>query len=672
MAIPRRGRTRRPLQPPVAPEPPCRGSRDPSEPENPEIRKPERTVLRRVLLLVPLALGGCGDLLQPSDRIPTTLEVSDFGVLATEGDEVALDVTVFDQYGEPFGAIPGWAGPIWDFPASIVAEENGGLLAVGPGEANGTVRVGELSRPARVRVNPRSLALDFAAVYATQPVQTPEGDVPLVAGREALLRVFLRGDQRSFFQPQVRVGIYQGTRLMETLTLEPGGDSIPLRLREGDLRNSWNVTLPADYIRPGLGVVVEADPAGVVPLSTGARTRFPEAGIHALAVVEVPKLWLRLVPIRQIGPGTTGRIDEGNLETFIEPLLAMFPITEYDVDIAEPFETSSSSATMDGWTDILYELDALRVAEGSGRYYYGVLQASPSTPYAGLGFVGYPAAIGYDQLPRAAETLAHELGHNFGRPHSPCGGAAGVDPSYPYADGSIGMFGYDAARGVVKDPATQRDVMSYCAPRWASDFTYRRVLDFRLSGDNGTGETGAASDARPSLLVWGGIRGGEAVLEPAFELTTRPALPAEAGPYTVEGLDANGAVVFSIAFAPRSVADGSSDARSFAFAIPVEQAQPDRLARLRLRGPGIDVERGRAAAAGKVAAAKFSARAEGRGLRLRWSAAERPAALVRDARTGRIISFARGGDVELAAGASEVEVLLSDGVRTERGSVRVR
>ena len=33
--------------------------------------------------------------------------------------------------------------------------------------------------------------------------------------------------------------------------------------------------------------------------------------------------------------------------------------------------------------------------------------------------------------------MSHELGHNFSRPHAPCGGVANPDPNYPYAGGVL-------------------------------------------------------------------------------------------------------------------------------------------------------------------------------------------------------------------------------------------
>ena len=53
-------------------------------------------------------------------------------------------------------------------------------------------------------VNPDEVLLSLPVVYLTQAIQRPKGDVPLLSNREALLRVFLVGDQEhAFFEPEV-------------------------------------------------------------------------------------------------------------------------------------------------------------------------------------------------------------------------------------------------------------------------------------------------------------------------------------------------------------------------------------------------------------------------------------------------------------------------------------
>ena len=633
--------------------------------------------MRSALLtaLASVALAGCGDLLPDSNRVPTSLRLERDTVTVLQGDTAGLRVTVLDQNGEPFDRIPSWAGPVWTVEGGAVLSSGASIVGVAPGEARGTVSVGKLSTTAVLRVNPRSLQLTVDGAYLTQSVQRPDGSVPLVAGRDALLRVFLRGDQINFFRPQVRVQLLRGGAVQETLTLQATSDSIPVARREGDLRSTWNVLIPGARVQPGLSMVVEADPAGAVPRKAGSVARFPATGAIALDVRAVPRMWLRLVPIRQLVHNTTGAVTEANKGLYVRDLVAMHPIADYDVDVRAPYSTSASSATGDGWLTIIEEIAALRTADASGRYYYGLLTAQPGSGIAGLGYIGFPVAIGYDILPDGANTLSHELGHNFGRRHTPCGNPTGVDPAYPYPGALLGAFGYDILSGAVKNPDTERDVMSYCRPRWPSDYTYRAVFDFRRAGDNQT-SGGTPAPSEPSLLVWGRLGGGGSVIEPAFEISTRPALPSRPGPYTLQGVDAAGAVLFSLPFAGEEVADSDTGARHFAFALPARMAQTERLAALRVTGPGVAVERLRANRAARPGVRPLAPRATGRRVgrevRLEWSRAELPMALVRDARTGQVLSFARGGAARMETGARDLDVTFSDGVRSVRATVEVQ
>lgn len=631
--------------------------------------------MMRSTLLLALALAGCGDLLPDSGRVPTSLRLERDTVTVLEGEEVGVRLAVLDQHGQAFERIPAWAGPVWTLAGSSVAAEGTTLRGVAPGQTLGTVSVGKLSANAVLRVNPRALEL-VAEAYVTQSVQRSDGSVPLVAGRDGFLRVFLRGDQPNFFSASVRVQLFRDGVLQQTIPLAPSTDSIPTVRREGDLRSSWNARIPAETMQPGLSMVVEADPAGAVPRKPGSRARLPAVGTMALDVRTVPKLWLRLIPIHQSGLGRTGGVTAANKDDYVRDLLAMYPIAAHDVDVRATYTTTVWANTGESWSAMLNEIRALRTLDQSGRYYYGILNAGASPVYLGLGYLGYPAAIGFDVLPEASGTLAHELGHNFNRRHTPCGNPSGTDPAYPYADAAIGVFGYDLVSGLVKTPTADKDLMSYCRPRWVSDYTYQAVLNFRAAGDNGTRERAADAPAEPSLLVWGRVGGATSVIEPAFELTTAPVLPARPGPYTLQGLDAGGAVLFSLPFDGEALAEHDTRERQFAFAIPARMAHPERLARLRVTGPGVAAERGRADGSARPglrpAAPRMLGRRVGGEVRLEWPQAGLPMALVRDARTGEVLSFARGGAARLQTGARELDVVFSDGIRSVRDGMVVQ
>ena len=58
------------------------------------------------------------------------------------------------------------------------------------------------------------------------------------------------------------------------------------------------------------------------------------------------------------------------------------------------------------------------------------------------------------------------------------------------------------------------------------------------------------------------------------------------------------------------------------------------------------------------------ARHIGNGASITWNAQRYPLAVVRDAKTGEILSFARGGAAMVETSASDLELTLSDGVQS--------
>jgi hypothetical protein len=498
-------------------------------------------------------------------------------------------------------------------------------VAVSAGEtATATVAYAATPRP--------SLDLRIAAVQLTQGVQTLGNTVPLAAGRDGLLRVFVVANEANTAAPAVRVRLYDGDTFLQTFTIDAPGAATPTSADEGALGSSWNVRVPGELIRPGLELLAEVDPADAVPEGDETDNRFPATGRRAVTVRTLGALDLMLVPVKQNATGLTGRVSAANRDEYLDLIRRIYPIPGYDAAVHAVFTTEGPLQSDDAngaWGALQSELDALRIAEDNGRLYYGVVQLAYDGGQTARSITGVPAAVGFDKPSERARMAAHELGHMWGRDHAPCTATAGLDPDYPYADGAIGVYGYDLIAGVLKPPGTP-DVMGLCQNPWISDYTWRGVLDFRLSA-------GRSAAVVPSLLVWGRIERGAAVLEPAFEVVTRPSLPARGGAYVVEGVTAGGRRAFRLAFDPVYPADQPRRTGHFAFAVPLDRAVAGSLERIRLTGPGIgEVVRGRAAESGVM-----------------W----------RDPRTGQVLGFSRGrGRSALEAG---VEAVVSYGVRRE-------
>jgi hypothetical protein len=157
------------------------------------------------------------------------------------------------------------------------------------------------------------------------------------------------------------------------------------------------------------------------------------------------------------------------------------------------------------------------------------------------------------------------------------------------------------------------------------------------------------------------------VLEPAFEIVTRPSLPARGGEYVVEGKAADGSRVFSLNFTPDEIADDPQHARLFAFAVPLLSQHAARVATIRLAGRGREVVSTRTVEMpqpGSRVQPISVRRTAGGQVSVEWDAAAHPMLLVRDGSTGQILSFARGGSIQLPAGHRELSVAFSNRVQS--------
>jgi hypothetical protein len=616
-----------------------------------------------------LLVAACGDvpLLEPSAaRLPADLQiVADRDVLIT-GEATALRLVLRDQHGRPFEHLPPWAAPVWRTTnTNVLRLGNGAAEAAAPGEAHVRVEVGDRSASLRMRVNPVGVRLGMHA-YVTQSVQNWGNTLPLVAGRDAVLRVFLSADQVNFFGPVIRARFFRNGVEVQAIVSKPR-DGIPVQVSEGVLASSYNVVVPGSVLRPGTAMLVEALTEGVVPVLGGSVQQFPASGQPvALEVRDVPPFSIRFVPVIQPG-AAMGNVSTSNVGQFMAATQAVYPLGEVEVDVRQPYTSTATTATEAGWSQLLNEVRVLRLLDGDTRYYHGIVRRLAQ--WAGLGYIAHPVALSYDALPAASWTVAHELGHNWGRYHAPCGNPAGVDTAFPHAGGTIGVYGLQFSQQQVHGPSTP-DLMGYCSPRWISDYTYLAVAAFRVNE-----AARAQAVGGPGLVVWGRITAaGQVTIEPPIRVA-RTIEPPRSGPYRIEGLDAAGGLVFAADFAADDVSEGAHGERHFAFTLPLDDARARRLASLRMRGGGVRGELApRAAAApgiqpGQPAAAPPtpSVRARstaGRRAEVTWDARQHPLVVVRDARTGQVLSLARGGHVQLATDATELELDVSDGVRS--------
>ncbi len=453
--------------------------------------------------------------------------------------------------------------------------------------------------------NPREATIKIAAAYITQAAQNLDGTVPLVAGRDGLLRVFATSDVVNSWGIEGHVTVFTGPGQWEgSMTAPEGG--IGLEVEESRLDSSFNMQIPGEQLGPGSTVLIRLTPdsdANLTQASQLVTSLTPD-------VREVPPLDVKIVPIQygwhknSVANDAVAEFSRDLVERDSEDQLRFtrqfLPISELKLSLREPYITFADT-TQEGGVGILNEVQLLRHVEAGGtdQYYHGLL-SFPNFSGPGWGFGGIAANIpAYTALTishstdgsfggdRFGETFAHELGHDVNLRHAPGCGAGGADWDYPHEDATIGVWGYDVTAGAsgLKPPGIF-DYMSYCDPTWVSDYYFEKSLD-HLSRP-GRGAQASISRTR-TLVLWGGIANGNLHLEPPLALDAPLKLPGNSGPYRVSGFDDQGRVLFSYDFTPDPTDHGGS---TFVFAVPFRLAWAEGLDRVTLSGPegsvGID------------------------------------------------------------------------------------
>ena len=597
------------------------------------------------------------------------------------------------------GAFPDLSPGVWQVSTSAFSANATRYTPATPTQSV-TVAVGELAA-ANVAFTGTPILANFevSSAYLTQAIQTPDGATPLVAGREALLRVFLSASLANDWRPNVRVTLFQNTTELGTLDATSDALSVPLSVNEGNLAQSWNVRVPANLMVPGLRMLVRADPERTITADDDIGDNvWPRSGQpQPIQVIAVGTWRVVLVPVVSLPTNVPGNVTEANKESFLSLARRLLPVADVSVRVRAPFTVGGaplqSTNGNDAWSNVLQELNATRAIEGApGEYWYGVLNVAHTGGIAGLGYVPGRAAIGWDYLPSGDGVAAHEWGHNLSRRHAPCGGVTGADPQYPHAGGTIGSHGWNSATNTIVFPGAT-DLMGYCGNQWISAFNWTSMLAYRSSVNNAItlpSRVAEAAMGTDRLLVYGGVRNGRVEVQPAFLVPGAGASPDadQVGDMMlrVEALDAEGRVLASALTAAQEIDHTDGDQRAFAASLPITPAQHAQLASVRVQDVRSPLRTGRRArsaraiaetaraSAGATAGARAgqqsgapalraSRAARGR-VQLDWDAERYPRALVRDAASGRILGFLHAPGEAVAGATGALEVILSDGARS--------
>lgn len=529
-------------------------------PQGPQYRmvftKGRASCQRHAEILATGTPGGDAAIVEVADPVDGPAQFSAFADVCLNGQCTPRSVAVEIDAYSPAGAIGRWAIPV------------DGRTAGGSLQA--TVCAYDAFLPGRDPNLIPNLAITDVAIYQGVKVPLVErrspASTPLsaVAGRPALLRVFVE-PQVGFTQAPVlgqltwdrgdgtgpRVELERGN------AADPSDDGRPVEVaiasREANEGTTFDFNLAAEDLVPGAtwSVSLRGTEACGGTRGDTSGARYPSSGSTSLDLEDVGPLKVVLVPFRyNPAGGLLPDTSEAQLERYRKTLLSMFPVTNVEISVREePVEYDQViTGNAGSWSPYLQRLLQVRAQDNPPPdvYYYGIVTPREGGGWSGTAGLG-PLAGAPDVSRRGAVglgyggngstlTCAHELGHAAGRAHAPCGGAGNPDPTYPYDDGSIGVWGYDILDDVLKDPAVHNDFMGYCSNDWISDFNYLALMQ-RYAYVNGFASrvVGEPTWWRSLLLRPSGAHHWEdevAYPEPPYGDETTPVvyLDAEGGP----------------------------------------------------------------------------------------------------------------------------------------------
>ncbi|MCC7361439.1 MAG: fibronectin type III domain-containing protein [Anaerolineales bacterium] len=487
------------------------------------------------------------------------------------------------------------------------------------------------------------------AVEVTQSIQDLNNSVPLIKGKRTFVRVFAHSTS-GLWPTSAQLIIQTGNYYQFLLPIAPGGPLITVRPTYSRLipSHAFLFELPlAVTLSNTVTLTAQINPA------LDWHPRDPEETTYANNALAVTVHFDPVAPLHLVIANQPMRVNNAtfaatalDLWKSADWLSRAFPVSQFKVIYRTlPVVNALREPAWYGWRLLfptceylqLYLANHAVALYGNPFYpplhtgFYGLVTDAVGwrrgcAPRGGLlGQFGYIRAgggpvgsndWGWDFDGTYADWYsAHEIGHEFGRPHvrggpgvvkAGCGGEGKAVKHYP--NGALGptlnfsspdaIFGFDTLKLLLgQNPILSpfsSDVMTYCDYHWVDLYTYTLLKDVFVAGQaQVAAPTAPLGPATTSLIAVLGVLDpatGALSLLPTTVWLAAPSVPPPApGPYALVFYDGDGDELARHPFTPDALdagpspyADADADSAAVAVLVPVVPSATS----LQVQGPG--------------------------------------------------------------------------------------
>ncbi len=379
--------------------------------------------------------------------------------------------------------------------------------------------------------------LTITGLEVTQAIQKTDNSVPLVAGRKTVVRIFAKAFIEGTPSTASKI-LLSATRNGAALpgAFETSLSAVSTNPVRGTYNSTVNLYLPDAWTSGTIVLTATLDSAGQISENDENNNSYS----LTLVFNTIPNLKVMVVPVeyKHLPNGVT--YPAPTTDTISSKIKSMYPVANVEILWHSSYFYEGDLRDVEYFEDLLYKIRSLKMSEGqpSSVAYYALVPANWfSSGVVGIGFIGFRAAVGLNYWD-ATGTAAHEIGHNFGLYHAPCGNPASVDPNFTPTNGTIGDYGVNVYTNQMIS-SSYYDLMTYCDNEWVSVYHYLKLYnDQKIYGDILADEPQPAS---PSLILRASLDGdGQASFAPTYSLDGPIDTPATSTPYFVRLLAADG------------------------------------------------------------------------------------------------------------------------------------